>query len=1147
MFANNNITSIVEAQLPDFIRADHPEFVAFIKKYYEYLEHQDKAVYTNRNLYDYADVDLTRADLLKYFKEKVIPDFPEETELSKQKVIKSAREFYAKKGTPDSFKFLFKILYGQDVDIYLPKDDILKASDGKWKLPQALRIALTDKNTIIPSGNVNVFVTTANTVNANGFNFVTAGVTTNSYIKIDDQRRKVIFVNTAGDYVRTEVPFINANSEPTQIFNSESVFRVELNEYDSLDFNLLERRLGVGETSKTTCVIESAVRTVDKDTGRELVELYVSNVKKPFATNENIIVEYVENGTTKTFKSKIISLISNIYLTRNRSGVIQNGRNYEIGDPVVIFGGLNKESPDIVNAVASVKDITVGDLEYVTLVKGGYFFRDSPNSLVNVESTTGIGANVLIDAIWDTEAKSELFTFNTDSIFYKRNILLNDSITGYSFENVATDINFTTGAGHTVSAVNLYSTTYNPSSINDYYQSFVLKIIGGAGAAATPNSAVISAYNGTTKIATLQTPLATAPSGTSQIRLYANANTQIGRALSFETMRLGEIRFVTLPERGSFFAEPPTFDAISVYESDYSADAGFYLIPSGQFKEYNKVAKTIKLNQNNPAYSTANGYYTGARLFVDVGKTSHYANIIDYVVTDANLPTMTKTLYLDRAFESNIDAVSILNMNLLMDFRPDVRGTGKIGAIEVVNQGSNYSATDTVQFIGTGYGAAATLTVQSGKITKVTITNRGEGYFKPPQIIIKNASGGPSSGSGATFNVYTLSDGELMTATVNDIGAIKTFNLINRGFDYESTPKVSLKIIDIALQGLLPDAVILAGDTVWQGGVTNAGATFSGTIDGIHRDTSNTIIRVFDYNGSITAPGTLRINTTSQNVVTTLSTATESISYKGINPAIPRAYPYQYGDGKAKAAAEFLSGLIKYDGFYLNTDGHISSDKKLQNKDYYHNFSYEIQSEVPLSEYKETMYRAVHPAGMHLLSKYLITGDIYERVSIATSNVFTVNTNASTNANTSFASNIVYGNSSSWTTTANVGDILIINSNATSEGRKYSRIITQIVDNDILRIESPVGGIGDGRLRVTNGSAVATIYDNTNPVASTLAVNDNIRFNVATTQFDRTILQINQNNLTFNSAVTANGNVVYTRLPAFNVVDYDIISFRGAG
>ena len=76
MFANNYISTIVENQVPEFIRADHPTFVTLLKKYYEYMEQTDKTLKVGKDLYDYMDVDTTRADLVKYFKTKIIPDFP---------------------------------------------------------------------------------------------------------------------------------------------------------------------------------------------------------------------------------------------------------------------------------------------------------------------------------------------------------------------------------------------------------------------------------------------------------------------------------------------------------------------------------------------------------------------------------------------------------------------------------------------------------------------------------------------------------------------------------------------------------------------------------------------------------------------------------------------------------------------------------------------------------------------------------------------------------------------------------------------------------------------------------------------------------------------------------------------------------------
>lgn len=1150
MFANNYISTVVEDQLPDFIRADHPTFVNLIKKYYEYLELEGKTVDVGKKLYDYMDVDSTRADLLKYFKSQIIPNFPEETELSTEKVIKASREFYSKKGTPGSFKFIFKTLYNQDIDIYFPKEDILRASDGKWKLPQALRLAFSDTLTLIANGNVNVFVTTSTTVNSNGINLVAEGITANSFIQIGSEKRKVI--NVSPSSMNVEVPFAGNTSNATILYNTAKLYKVTLSEYVDFDVNLIERRQGIGETSRTTCTIERAIQTVDKETGREIVEVYVSNVKRLFDAGENLVVEYVENGVTKTFKSKIISVISNLNLFRNRFGVVQTGRKYRTGDPVVLFGGL-ADTPDATKAVAYVNNVSTGSIESISVLREGYFFRADPNSLVRIFSTSGIGANVLINGIWDDGgANSSTFNFNTDALVYKRDILLNDE-DGYDFDNVTNRVGLTIGAGNTTTAVNLNTATYTASSVNDYYKSFILQIDAGTGAASSPNSAAISSYDGATKIATLATALAVAPDATSNVRIFANAQTEIGRAMTFETVTLGKIRSLDLEDGGSFFEEPPTFDAISLHESDYSLDQGLLVVPSGQFSNYNpnSTPPSIRLNSANNVYPTANGFYKGVRLFLDVGDTAHYAEVLDYIVTNAATSSNVKTLLLDRKFENNINQTNILNFNLFFDFRPTVRGTGLLGTILLQNGGSGYdSVNDVIEFIGTGYGGIASMTMDAnGSITAVTLIDRGEGYVAAPEILIRNtASGNVSTGSGAIFEVLLLSDGEEFSAGTADIGRVQDFRITNRGFDYANTPLVSLKIVDVLTDNLASEVIVLGGDSVWQGGSTNAGATFRATVDEIYRaDTTNTVIRLFNYNGSINAAQPLQVNTTTGNVTVNVFAQNATIQFNedGIVPAEERRYPHFYGDGLAKANAEFLRGLIRYDGFYLNTDGFISADKKLQNKDYYHNYSYEIQSEKSLDDYKETIYRVAHPAGMHLRSRYLIKNEVDVAITLS-SNLHSTNSSISTNANASYTSNLVYGNGSSWTTVANANDLILINTTETATLKRYTRLITAVPNNDVIIIESPIGGIGDGRIRTVSGNANVFIYANSDPVSESIEVDDNISFNISGTEYRRSVVAVTGNVVELNAtAVSTNTNIIYSKTPIYNVVGYTIIKTHG--
>jgi hypothetical protein len=1236
MFANNYISTIVENQLPEFIRADHPTFVLLLKKYYEYMEQTNKTLDVGKNLYDYMDVDTTRADLIKYFKSKIIPNFPEETELSTEKLIKAAKFFYSKKGSADSFKFIFRTLYGQEVEVYFPKEDILKASDGKWKLPKAIRLSFYDKSALIPGGNVNVFAVTANTINSNGINFVTKDVTVNSYIRIGDTRRKVVYVNTAGDYIKVDLPFPNVKDVDgavvNQTFDSVRIYKVELSEYSNFNVKLLEKRRGIGEISRTTCVIEKAILTVDGETGREFVELYISNIFKLFDPGENLVVEYEdENGISRTFKSKIISLISNIKLYKNRFNVVQTGRKYFTGDPVVIYGGLN-DSVDAVKAIAVVNNVSLGSIESITVAEPGYLFRDDPNSLVRVLSNTGVGANIQISGIWEDGANSETFNFNTDAIEFKTDIALNT--TQYDFDNVTTFINLTAGFGNTTTSVNLNTATYTASTVNDYYKSFIVKIISGTGSDGSGtkiNSAVITAYNGTSNVASWGTTksitgtvnvtsgstgvvgnttvshetqfvdgsipgfytylaagkdieiagetrtiatvtnnhhltvtsafttsasnvklnanstLTTAPDSTSNCLLSVGFDTTLGSAFSYETIRLGKVRFLDLEDGGSFFEEPPTFDAISMHDTDYSLDEGFLVIPKGQFSNYNRegTPPSIRLASGNAVYSLANGYYTGTRLFIDVGDTSHFSTVVDYIVTDPGSSANVKTVYLDRVFENNIDSTTILNKSLFFDFRPNVRGTGKIGTLLLKKGGTGYSVTDNVEFVGTGYGANAYLTVSSGVITGITLDNRGEGYPAVPSIIIKNGSA-VSSGTGAEFQIYLLSDGESFAAETSDIGRIQNFRMINRGFDYANTPFVSLRVADILTDNLAAGKVIIEGDSVWQGGATNSGATFQAIVDGAFRaDATNTVIRVFNYSGSLNTQLPIKVATQAGNLTLNVSTQNANISFNNTNEIKNRKYPVYYGDGSAKANAEFSNGLINYDGFYLNTDGFISADKKLQNKDYYHNFSYEIESETSLDDYKETVNRVAHPAGLQLLSRYLAK-DILLTGNDTKSNLHSSNSAQTTNANTSFASNVFYGNSASlFSTTTAVGDIVIINTSTTAQNRKYSRLVTRVVNGTTLWLEEPIGGLGDGKIRTTAACNEIIVFSNSSAITESLIAGDDIRFNISSTIYDREVVSISGNTITLNTTVPAAANVLYNKIPSYNVVGFDIIKTNG--
>lgn len=142
-------SSIVEFQLPRFIQDDHQQFVEFMRSYYRFLEGKGGPLHFLRRLLLVQDVDTTEAELLSYFWREYAPTFPQDTSLSPAVVLKNVRQFFLAKGTEKSFQFLFRVLFGDDIELYYPRLDILRVSDGKWIQERSIKCVIISGN---PSG-----------------------------------------------------------------------------------------------------------------------------------------------------------------------------------------------------------------------------------------------------------------------------------------------------------------------------------------------------------------------------------------------------------------------------------------------------------------------------------------------------------------------------------------------------------------------------------------------------------------------------------------------------------------------------------------------------------------------------------------------------------------------------------------------------------------------------------------------------------------------------------------------------------------------------------------------------------------------------------------------------------------------------------
>lgn len=143
MISNNKTSHLVSSQVPQFVRDDHPTFVEFLESYYKFMEQDDAAIDAAKQFSIYMDPDLALGNseiLLTKLYDNYIMSIPQSVVADKNVILKNVQDFYRSRGTEKSIKFLTRALFGKEVDVYYPKQDILRASDGKWYVEKSIRV-----------------------------------------------------------------------------------------------------------------------------------------------------------------------------------------------------------------------------------------------------------------------------------------------------------------------------------------------------------------------------------------------------------------------------------------------------------------------------------------------------------------------------------------------------------------------------------------------------------------------------------------------------------------------------------------------------------------------------------------------------------------------------------------------------------------------------------------------------------------------------------------------------------------------------------------------------------------------------------------------------------------------------------------------
>jgi hypothetical protein len=342
---------LVNRQVPEFIREEYPLFISFLEAYYEYLETKQGTQLNDltqraKDLRNLSDVDDSIDDFEEQFFATYASLVSKDVEVDKAFLIKNVLPLYLAKGSENSFKLLFRMLFGQELEVKYPKNDVLRASDGKWKRDEVIKVTQDISSYYTGNGTKKEF----NLVPFNPALDTTITVYVNGSL-----------IATSNYFVRKEINKLYFYTAPANNATIEVFYR-------NIDIKLFENRKLTGQISGATALVEEVeIETVNNE---QITSFYVNpkTVVGDFTIGETILFDIIADDET------LIYLRARAFSSLLTITVIDGGSSYNVGDPVrIVVPTFDREPKAFISKTFS------GKINQVIIRDGGAGFQVASN------------------------------------------------------------------------------------------------------------------------------------------------------------------------------------------------------------------------------------------------------------------------------------------------------------------------------------------------------------------------------------------------------------------------------------------------------------------------------------------------------------------------------------------------------------------------------------------------------------------------------------------------------------------------------------------------------------------------------------------------------------------------------------------------
>jgi len=995
--SEKTISNLIRSQFPAFYNESGPTLIAFVEAYYEWMQQTGNPISQSRNLLEYNRIDSTLDEFLVHFNATYLQGIQYTSVAQKKLTVKKILDLYRAKGSIRALKLLFRLVFAEDIEVYLPGADIIKSSDGTWNVPQYLEISYSTRNqgyvgkqvTGVASGAtavidrlvrrkagskvVDLFFIT----NVSEKNFQTGEL-----LKVDNNLDNVpiiigslssLIVDSGGvNFAVGDIVSLSSNvgqqgtARVSEIEDITGIVRFKLEPYRNANGDITQFNPGGDggwgySNLYSNVFISNTVLTYSNSqlslsfTGQLNTNTTVTTVSNTYGlvAGQTITANIVGIPASTTIASVVNTSVITLSAAATASGNATLTANATSSNTFlqkftgVTFNNTANSLTPVTANVFSFSNTKMGVINLSGALPNTYtrVYTSRGNLSGNATITnisTGINANIAIGTVNSTE-----------TVFY-----YTDEIGGHSggVSTLSTVVISGTAGQFTCSATTLAvgdhviitGTLGGTGTITGYVTNtkYVVSSVTGTVSAitgftlTTENNAAIVTTTGTptgltytVNYAYLTLPLNATAYG---FPIYPFCNVSTGALvdiLNLRVLQVGEIQNIITTNLGKEYNEAPFVNiyqkgVATLQKQDYYIDianvVGFYSIGE-EIKQNVTTTEVQQLVLNSPS-----GAFEVNEFVYQVNSTpagTYIANNQSNILgANTGAPNFSTTFAAGQKIVINTS------------------GTNSIRIINnVVNSTSLYLTTATANS-----NTHATVSI---------IKNIGVAVGLPTSTVINFANTGNTAWVN-TANVFGLtSNGTSAIISVQGsiyvtaIGKVKEAN----------SSQLSVRRRSLADFSISGNSII----GISSGATSNAAIITIDTASGFSGDNANVSANVVTGNGSVKALSVVSsgIGYNNAEIVTFTSVSNTQLT----------------GTARTQLGKQGIGA-----GYYSSTKGFLSSDKYIQDGNYYQSFSYEINSSRDVSTYFDMVKAVVHTAGTALYGKVIKKSTVSTTLNIIT-------------------------------------------------------------------------------------------------------------------------------------------------------------------